>query len=80
MREKCIKCGAGFSPVGSYIRNFEQCYSCKQKEYDRNMRFIVTTIMLAIIVVFGVRMFWAKFIYQDARCAFAECRIQVNPK
>lgn len=32
-------------------------------------------VVIAIIVVLGLRLLWAKFIYNDMRCIFAECRI-----
>jgi hypothetical protein len=43
----------------------------------RNM-VIVGIVLLGIVI--GARYLWAKAVYQDTRCMWAECRINVNPK
>lgn len=38
-------------------------------------------IVIAVLgVIVAVRMLWAKIVYHDSRCAWAECRITVNPQ
>jgi len=41
--------------------------------------FYIVFGLIALSIVFGLRYAWAKLVYHDARCMFAECRIQVNP-
>lgn len=49
-------------------------------EYDEHeLRNYLIAMGILIVIVFGLRVLWAKLIYGDMRCTFAECRIQVNP-
>jgi hypothetical protein len=36
-------------------------------------------IVLAIAVLGGGKLAWAHWMYDDWRCAFAQCRIEVKP-
>jgi hypothetical protein len=46
---------------------------------DLTLKEYVIAFAIPFGIVLGVRFIWAKFVYNDMRCAFAECRIQVNP-
>lgn len=39
----------------------------------------IISLVLIFGVVIGIRLIYAKFIYNDMRCVFAECRINVSP-
>lgn len=57
-----------------------RCGEYKPKKTDWGyILFCIGFSILFIGVVLGFRILWAKFVYHDMRCAFAECRIQVNP-
>lgn len=36
-------------------------------------------VLILLSITLGIRLIWAKFVYHDLRCAFAECRIEVSP-
>jgi len=72
----CPKCKEEFTPVGFYS-DVTLCYSCKSKEETKAAIIAVVVVILAIV---SIRVLWAKFVYKDTRCAFAECRINVDPK
>lgn len=44
------------------------------------VRDMIVTILVIFLIVGGLRYVWAKAVYHDARCMWAECRINVNPK
>lgn len=73
--KKCTECNKEITTIYSY-----KCTECEKKE-NRRMYIILSLILLfTVSIIIGVRIFWAKVVYKDARCAFAECRISVDPK
>lgn len=69
MEQKCKKCGREYSKYSPWN---VKCYYCTKKE-ERNAMIIVGVVALAVVL--GARLLWAKFVYHDFRCALAECRI-----
>lgn len=49
------------------------------KQINKDNLYITIVGIVAVLFVFGIRWVYAKVVYHDARCMFAECRIQVNP-
>lgn len=48
---------------------------------DTKAKIFIGLIIVAFIgSAIAIRLAWAKWVYHDSRCAFAECRINVNPK
>ncbi len=41
---------------------------------------LVIVGVIALLILAGMRVLWAEFIYHDWRCFAAECRIQVDPR
>jgi len=75
MNRLCIKCKKETINVYQTV-----CDACqKQEKKKETIGFILFCLgILAIFVT--VRIVWAKIVYKDARCAWAECRINVDPK
>lgn len=74
MKNNCKKCGGEISSF-----SYGLCYVCEDKEEKMIFVAILVLCLFVFITIVGFRIVWAKYIYKDARCAFAECRIQVNP-
>ncbi len=51
----------------------------KTKENVKAAVLLSLIIIGVLAVLLGIRLVLAKVVYHDMRCAFAECRIQVNP-
>ena len=75
-KSKCPKCGDEFTPFGFFVKDKTYCYSCKSKSEFRAM---MITIGILFVLIVGIRVAWAKLVYDDLRCAFGECRIQFIP-
>ena len=69
MKDICIKCNN--KKYGIDTLN-EKCSSCRHKE---DMRYLAVLFVIGFIIIVGVRVIWAKFVYNDIRCVLAECRI-----
>ena len=72
MFNRCIKCGeeAKFGLT---------CYQCDKKEAKKEKIIIGVVLLIFLGPVIISHLVWAKVIYKDMRCAWAQCRIQVNP-
>lgn len=71
MKNKCTKCGKELYTV----YDFGLCYECSEKQ-DKFMTLLTFGgIILFFVILGGIRLLWAKFVYHDYRCAFGECRI-----
>lgn len=68
----CPKCKKEFTPFGFFVVDKTFCYDCKWKE-EFWTGFVVIVVVLVIIL--GLRLTWAKLVYNDMRCFWAECRI-----
>jgi len=55
-----------------------QCYKCKEKEDRGVMYFVIGTVLIFSLLIFGIRVMWAKYVFHDWRCALSECRIIKN--
>jgi len=75
MKNKCTKCDKELD--SKY--DWGLCYDCNKKKKKLEKRDAVIFFSIIIIFAVGMRIIWAKAVYKDSRCAFAECRIQVNP-
>lgn len=56
--------------------------SARESSNNKHMKEAKPYIIIAVIgilITFGLKFVWAKFVYHDIRCVWAECRIQVNP-
>lgn len=51
------------------------CFVCKEKEDKWAVVITLSFLGLIVAVVLGVRIMWAKYVFDDYRCAFGECRI-----
>ena len=69
MRNKCIKCG------NETVNWTMVCRDCEKRE-ERNI-FIGLIIFFVVFVgvIFGLRVLWANYVFNDWRCALSECRI-----
>ena len=80
MTKECYKCKKEMTfNEFSKLSNFGLCYECSAKEDKKATWFWILTAVVVISVIMGVRILWAKIVYKDSRCAWAECRIQVDP-
>ena len=73
MDNKCYRCGGN---AGKYD---VICYECEKKKKRKEAVVITIVAVLSIGFLVGVRLLWAKVVYKDMRCAWAECRIITNP-
>lgn len=71
MKNKCTKCDKELAS----IYDWGYCYDCKKKKNRKEAWICVGIVILVLSVIFGIRYAYAKIIYNDARCIFAECRI-----
>ena len=69
MRNKCVRCGedAGLYDI--------ICYDCETREDRNGVIFGVAFIAIVLCVIFGARLLWANWVFNDWRCALSECRI-----
>jgi len=51
------------------------CPKCKDEQDRFEMKATAVLITMIILGVIGFRYIWAKYVYHDARCMWAECRI-----
>lgn len=70
MRNKCTECN---KELGAY--DWGVCYDCKTKGEVFMFKVVAGIIVLIILAVFGVKLMWAKYAYDDFRCVFSECRL-----
>ena len=72
MKNKCIKCS---KELGVY--DWGLCYDCNHKQEMFFFK-VVAGLIIIILGVFGFKLFWAKYAYNDYRCVFSECRLLKN--
>lgn len=72
MNDKCIKHGE-YPSFGNF-----QCPMCKESEERGFIWFSLVAIALLLLLIGGVKLVWAKVVYDDYRCVFSECRIIKN--
>lgn len=71
MKNTCNRCG---TEILSFNTNF-LCYDCQKREEKHIAIFFVSVILLVFALIIGVKLWWAKYAYNDFRCALSECRI-----
>lgn len=42
---------------------------------EHEVRDTIIALVVLFVIILGVRLLWAKIVYKDFRCAFADCRI-----
>ena len=79
-KDKCKKCKKEYNQWRSiYVVGHELCSDCGDKRKRNELIVGIALVVLFLSAVVGVRMLWAEIVYKDSRCAFAECRINVDP-
>lgn len=69
---KCTNCPNEISSLYSFRR---LCNSCDEKRRRKEMIGSIIAVVIALSLIAGVRLVWAKLVYDDMRCFLAECRI-----
>lgn len=70
MKQTCRKHGDYSDSIFS-----ERCPKCESAE-DRGFIYFCMAIFIVLFgIIFGLRYLWAKHVYHDTRCIWAECRI-----
>lgn len=79
MNDICKKCGKEYTQWRSFfIKGQSLCFKCEEKEDRKTMWLYVGLTAFVFLSVFGLRILWAKYVYNDYRCALSECRILKN--
>ena len=60
---------------GEYWKYAMRCPKCKDDEDRQFVWFTVVVIVCIIAISIFIRYEWAKHVYHDTRCVWAECRI-----
>lgn len=71
MKNKCKECGKELS----YFSTTLTCYDCEQKENIKLVKFFGVVLFVLVVVFIGGKFLFAKVMYDDYKCAFANCRI-----
>jgi len=72
----CKKCKKEFKQWRSlYLKGYELCHECDDKRIKKEWLVGSLAVVGVLLVIFGIRYAYAKIVYHDARCMFAECRI-----
>jgi len=77
---ECKKCKKEMTQIeAGKLSNYGLCYDCSDKADNKLFWKQVAICVMGVVLIIGFRVLWAKVVYKDSRCAWAECRIQVNP-
>ena len=73
--KKCKKCGGKIEFNHNYGGHAHFCRKCREKKLRRENFTLMWIVIIGFIVIFGLRFIYAKVVYKDTRCIWAECRI-----
>lgn len=70
MKTKCTTCGKELM-----MYSYGECYDCKTKSDIQVFLGIIALCAIVFLLILGGRFLWAKYVFNDYRCALSECRI-----
>lgn len=76
MKTRCPKCKVEFDRGYRFsYSSLDLCGDCNDKKVRKEGILGIMAIIVGVTLIVGIRYFYAKVVYNDTRCIFAECRI-----